>query len=101
MMGNSKKISIGVGILIGCFFLYTFWFRGGDDTSALKVESGVNGVIEREFINELNELKHLTIDEAFLQSQLFTDLIDFTVPVKTEPVGRPNPFAPLTARGAR
>lgn len=55
------------------------------------------GSIEQELINELLNLKNITLDRSVLDSPVYASLQDFSRPIDPESVGRPNPFAPYDA----
>lgn len=47
------------------------------------------------FVRLLNELNAITIDTEFLESGALLSFIDYTRVLRTDAVGRDNPFAPL------
>lgn len=40
----------------------------------------------------LNQIKNLKIDSSFFQSAAYSSLVDHTVPIYQQGVGKPNPF---------
>ena len=51
---------------------------------------------EREIISLLNDLKGIELSGEIFNSPMFNGLTDFGVVLTPEPIGRDNPFAPLT-----
>lgn len=51
----------------------------------------------QQLIASLNALSAVTLDGSIFASPAFQALRDFSTPITTEPVGRKNPFAPLSA----
>lgn len=47
------------------------------------------------FVQLLNELNAITIDTEFLESGALLSFVDYTRVLRTDTVGRDNPFAPL------
>ncbi len=51
----------------------------------------------QQLVTTLNELRAVKLDNSIFSNPAFQSLQDFTTPITPEPVGRPNPFAPLSA----
>ena len=49
----------------------------------------------QQILSILNELNSLTIDGRVFESAVFGSLVDYTIATTTEPIRRPDPFAPL------
>ncbi len=109
MKSKIGKILLFVLILAVLLGAYTFLFPKktavpsgttlGSTTGAAPIAGNTqsqSSQIGREFLTTLLNLKSITLDESIFGSAAFTDLQDFTNPVaKTDPQGRPNPFAPI------
>jgi hypothetical protein len=54
-----------------------------------------NAQIEEELISELLKLRSIKLDNRIFTSPAFQSLEDFGHELVPEPVGRPNPFAPV------
>ena len=50
---------------------------------------------ERQIAAELLQLRNIKLDGSIFTSPEYTSLQDFSRPIKGQPVGRPNPFAPI------
>jgi len=93
-----KNIFLVVIIAVAVFFLYSFFFKGDDETlnSLLKVQSGSgnsqDAAIGKEFLTLLLELRSLDLDETLFSDKSFQILEDFSQEVKPQPTGRDNPF---------
>lgn len=72
-------------------------FGGGESNEALTSQT-VSGLAPEEggdLIALLLELRSITLDTSVLSNPTFLTLQDFSVSLAPEPVGRPNPFAPI------
>lgn len=99
-MNTLKKyqnvIIVAVVILIA-FLIYTFMFAG-KATPILTVQNvNQTAPADQDLISLLIELKGITLDESLFADATFASLQDFSKDLVPEPVGRPNPFAPLGA----
>ncbi len=78
-------------ILVGGYF----YLSGGDEpvsNNSLLSSSGYGGSADASL---LNQLKALQIDTSFFKSPEYVSLVDYSVDITTQNVGRPNPFAPV------
>ncbi|OGG47951.1 hypothetical protein A3D66_01375 [Candidatus Kaiserbacteria bacterium RIFCSPHIGHO2_02_FULL_50_9] len=98
MLKGRKKIILGAVGVIVLFMLYTFFFTGGETpgTSPL-VEESIEGnvAIGEDLVALLLQLQSIRLDPTVFNDPAFRSLRDFGQPIPDEPVGRPNPFAPL------
>ena len=53
----------------------------------------------QDVVDTLLTLRSIKLDGAIFSESAFTSLHDFSTQIVPEPVGRPNPFAPLGASG--
>lgn len=90
--GISKKtIIIVVVLLVGGFGYYLMSGSSSPSNSLLSArEAGGVGAQE---LALLNQIKLVSIDSTFFESAAFKSLKDFSVEIRKENVGRPNPFA--------
>ena len=51
----------------------------------------------QQLIQNLNQLSAVTLDGSIFTNPAFQALRDFSTPIVAEPIGRQNPFAPLSA----
>jgi hypothetical protein len=54
--------------------------------------------VGKDLLNTLLQLRSLTLDEKIFANPLFAQLVDFTIQIEPQPIGRPNPFAPTSRR---
>ncbi|MCI0533374.1 hypothetical protein L0Y49_04105 [bacterium] len=85
--------NIGMVIILGgiLFLAYTLFFPGEDPAETADVETVE---VEDGLITMLRELESMTISRDIFSDRIFESLVDFSVPIPEEPVGRENPFAP-------
>lgn len=55
---------------------------------------------QTQLASELSFLDTIRFDPTFFTGVLFASLQDFSQPLPEEPVGRPNPFAPIEGKAA-
>lgn len=98
----NKKTAIVVAIVLLGVLGYVLFF-GGDNGGALVATTPVAENVGRDLLATLLQLKSLDLDETLFQNPIFQSLRDFGVPIPPQPLGRPNPFAPLgsTTPGSR
>jgi hypothetical protein len=100
---NSKKILIaGTLAVLAVFCGYYFFFRTPVVTPVFDefgnpIESQVVG---QDLIDLSRELETVTLDANTLKKKTFTNLVDFSVNLPSDPAGRPNPFDPIGSAGA-
>ena len=93
-----KKIILYAGIAILAFVAYSIFFKGDDapqSVSPLTVELTAGQDVGGDLVALLLKLQVLQLNTAALQNPVFRSLRDFGQDIPLEPVGRPNPFAPL------
>ena len=104
---KNKNILLGAAILILVFTGYGMWSRNSssnDSSSGLTFTDSpiaVDTVGGQEILNVLNQLRHLSIDSSIFESPAFLSLMNYTVATSSEPLGRPDPFAPLPATSTK
>lgn len=100
MFNKYKKIIVAIIIIIVLFFIYSFFFGGEKDDSLLSSTSNgpISGadVIGSELIQALNEIETLDLDRSIFEDPIYRSLVDRSQPIPPEPVGRDNPFAPIS-----
>lgn len=93
--GKSKSLIIGVVVIIVIVIIY-FYMSGSSSSSSNSLLQGedVSGIGANELML-LNQIKSLHIDTTLFKDPAYTSLVDYTVAITPENVGRPNPFAPI------
>ncbi|MEK7606351.1 MAG: hypothetical protein AAB458_02040 [Patescibacteria group bacterium] len=91
-----KKLLILAGIVAVGFVGYAL-FSGNELPEGLTSESVYDIPAEEggDLLAILEELRTINLDTSILQDTTFLTLEDFSVTLTAEPVGRPNPFAPI------
>lgn len=71
-------------------------------TSLLTTEGSEAGLspADQNLIATLLQLRAVKLDGTIFSEPAFSALKDFSTQIVAEPVGRPNPFAPLSSAGA-
>lgn len=62
---------------------------------ALDVSTPAGAEVGSDVIALIQQIKTLRIDQSIFSDPAFLSLTDYTTPIPPQPVGRPNPFAPL------
>lgn len=93
----STKNLIILGAVILVAILAYFYFSGAPtDSSAQLTDSDITpSPVTNEatkILTLLNDTSALHIDTALFNSPVYKSLVDHTVPVLEQPVGKPNPF---------
>jgi hypothetical protein len=92
-----RRILMAIIIFAVALFIYLTFFRDEDKDSGLvsttvaTVETGV----EIDLISLLFELSNVDLDGALFEKRSFQSLVDFGQEILPQPIGRPNPFAPV------
>lgn len=95
---NLRNIIIACAVIIGAFFGYSYFF-GGDQNNgaALSVSTpSPESTVGRDLLIILANLQTLRLDDSVFRNPAFQALKNFRVELSPEPVGRENPFAPLS-----
>lgn len=94
---SSKKTLIIIAIVIVLGGVSYFYFTGTpkDDTALSVVGSETDSeaaIVGSRVLALLNQITSLKIDTALFQSPMYTSLVDHTVPIYEQNVGKDNPF---------
>lgn len=88
-------ILIGV-LVIGGFFVYTYFFTGTTQQGlAVTPTAGAGVTVDQDLIALLTTLKSIKLNADIFSGQSFRSLQDYSQALVPEPIGRTNPFAPL------
>jgi hypothetical protein len=93
----NKNVLLAIALLIVAVVGY-FLFMSKDSGPAplTETQAGAQGAIGQEIVIELNRLRSLqNISTDIFKNSAFASLKDYTQVVVPQPVGRPNPFAPV------
>lgn len=93
-----KHKMVAAGFVVILAALAWYFLSGSTDREAvLTTEAPTIPAEAQQLILSLASLRAVTLDGAIFSSPSFKALRDFSKPITTEPVGRQNPFAPLSA----
>lgn len=93
-------IIVIIAIVGGVYYFYSSKKPKGE-TAIIDMDQGAVGADEnilqesQKIFSLLDELNSVKLDVGFFEGKFFRSLIDFSVELVPEPVGRENPFAPL------
>jgi hypothetical protein len=86
-----------VAILIAAFVIYSVFFAHPAPAPLSKISvATTQDPVDQQLIALLLTLHSITLDSSLFDNPKFTGLRDFGRDLVPEPVGRKNPFAPLT-----
>ncbi|MES3030894.1 MAG: hypothetical protein V4697_00595 [Patescibacteria group bacterium] len=97
---SKKNTFIFIAILLigaGAFF----YFKGSpaDTASSLSASGGPESAevtaVGTRVLSLLNQINSLKIDTSIFNSVVYRSLVDYTITIPEQNVGRPNPFAPI------
>lgn len=72
----------------------------GSSDAVLSSSEGGGSDVEQEVLDTLLELREIRLEGQIFNDPVFNSLRDFGTDIVSEPVGRDNPFAPLSAEDA-
>jgi len=95
------KMKIPALIVLGIVVAAAAWWglKGGEPSEPLlTTESAVDesGIGDKDLVETLLTLRAVSLSGTILSDPAFLSLKDFGTEIVAEPVGRPNPFAPLS-----
>lgn len=94
-----KHKTILIIVVVVAIGLILYNSLGGTEIASvdetLSSESVSSGAESDEILALLATLRAIEFDTSVFESPVFLGLVDFSVPLVPEPVGRPNPFAPI------
>lgn len=92
-------IIVAVVLVVGGYFAYG---TGSSDELLTTTDAGTpTSQVSKELLSVLANLKSISLDTSIFTDPAFLSLSDFGTTIPLEPVGRDNPFAPLTQSGVR
>mgnify|MGYP003394305743 FL=1 len=99
-MNRTTIILIVGGLLVAGVVWYSF-LRERQPEALLQSEDLTTGnAIDSDVVAVLLQLRAVSLSGTIFTDPVFRSLQDFGSPVVPEPVGRPNPFAPIGSEGA-
>ena len=98
-MSNKNNIIIVIVVIIAAFFAYNYLIKdqgSASDTSLTAEAKSTNFAAAKEILLLLNRMSNIKLDDSIFSDRAFQSLKDTTVTLKDQPIGRNNPFAPLS-----
>jgi hypothetical protein len=100
---SSKKVLIIIIAIVVVAIGYYLYSSGDsevavDQDSSLVTQSadfGETQIVGARVLSLLNQISSLNIDDSIFQSAAYKSLVDYTISIPEQNVGRQNPFAPL------
>ncbi len=96
LLSKYKNVIIALCIALAGFVVYNSFFKGGTEAALTAMPVNQNAAVEQDLIALLLELHSITLSEAIFTNPDFVSLQDFSQEIVPQPVGRPNPFSPLS-----
>lgn len=94
-MKKSLLLMLGVGVAIAGVVWFSF-MRDRTPTALLQTEEiGAVNAIDSDVVPVLLQLRAVSLSGTIFTDPAFVQLRDFGSQITPEPVGRPNPFAPV------
>ncbi|MEK7464069.1 MAG: hypothetical protein AAB610_03050 [Patescibacteria group bacterium] len=100
---SSKKTFFIVAIIIILALGAYFYFKGTPDsssTSSLEAQDSPTSIdaqaVGTRVLSLLNQINSLKIDASIFDSAVYNSLVDYTITIPEQNVGRSNPFAPIS-----
>ena len=90
---NIIVIAAIIVIVIGGSLLYMNTTPKQDSTSTL--EAVQSNRVSTRILSLLSQIQSLKIDKSVFSSNAYNSLVDYTIRIPEQNVGRPNPFAPI------
>src|SRR3989338_170331 len=98
-LSNNKLIIAFAAVVIAGAIWYGFSYAGSSREAVLGTEKVVAALNDedQDIVKNLLILRSVDLNGTILSSKAFLGLQDFGTEITQEPVGRPDPFAPLSA----
>lgn len=88
-------------LAVAVFAGYAYLTRGVvESTGLLEAENTEANAVGKKLVTEITRLKLINFDGDLFENELYLGLVDFSKAVNHEPVGRPDPFAPISGAAA-
>ena len=98
LLKQHKLMALGGVALVAVFIWYGMTSSGS--SSPTITTTPVAGSVDPTLVSTLLTVSAVNLDGTIFTEPAFTSLQDYSTPIIDEPVGRPNPFAPLSPTSA-
>lgn len=98
---DKKNITIAAGVIVVVGVAIYLFMRTPEALTTLSssngvVESGTPQAVTVEFVALLSRINSVSLDSSLFDHPAFVNLSSISQPIAPLPLGRPDPFAPLT-----
>lgn len=93
---TSRKVIVVIVSLVVAGLAWYGLSSGSPATSLLDTQAVADHKIDQDLVDTLLALRSVKLDGVILTEPAFKGLKDFSTQIIAEPIGRPNPFAPLS-----
>ncbi len=93
---SSNTIFLIVASLVVAGGLYWYFFTGSPESEGSLVTGFAQSQAQAQFETLIGELGPISFDLTILSDPRFNALVDLATPITPEPVGRKDPFAPIS-----
>ena len=87
-------IIVAVVVVVGGYFAYNT--GGSDELLTTTTAATPTSQVSKELLSILANLKSISLDTSIFTDEVFISLSDFGTTIPLAPVGRENPFEPLS-----
>ncbi len=98
----SKGTFIALGVIALVALALFFYYKGNPSDGSLSSvntittpESSEAKIASDKILILLNQISQLQIKDSIFKSAVFNSLVDYSITIPEQPVGRANPFAPV------
>jgi len=96
---NKTTLIIGIIIVVVLGGGWYFYSKGSSSSSTSQLisstPSGTEAGVGADVLSILNSVSSIRIDTSLFSSPAYQSLVDYSITVPSQAVGRPNPFAPV------
>lgn len=93
---SQHKLIIIIAVAVVALGVW-YGLSGSAPSSPLITTTPIQGGADQELVSTLLALRAVKLDGTIFTDATFVDLRDFSTQIIPEPVGRPNPFAPISS----
>jgi hypothetical protein len=95
---TTNTLLLAAATLVVAGGLYWYFFTGADAPVGARVAGSPSTEAQAKFETLIGQLGPITFDLAILSDPRFLSLVDLSTPIEEEPIGRKDPFAPLSGQ---
>lgn len=99
-MNKTTLITLAAVIIIAIGYFYVTGEESTQDAAVVTATNTADAAIGSRVLAILNQIQQIKIDNTFFESAAYRSLVDYSVEIPAQNVGRPNPFAPLPGQVA-